>query len=103
MEKGKKEEKEGRRKRERTIKSQTEQKLQVRKMADGHLLPPQISEVLKVIISMMPLGFSQNWWENAVLNSRKQTVALRGSKSHGLRSGVNFTQLPEKESPAGFK
>ena len=83
--------------------SQTEQKLQVRKMADGHLLPPQISEVLNVIISMTSLGFSQNWWENAVLNSRKQTVALRGSKSHGLRSGVKFTQPPGRESPAGFK
>lgn len=81
MGKGKKEEKEGCRKRERKIKRQTEQKLQVRRMADGHLLPPQISEVLKVIISMMPLGFSQNWWENAVLNSRKQTMALRGIKA----------------------
>lgn len=66
---------------ERKENQKTEQKLQVRRMADGHLLPPQISEVLKVIISMMPLGFSQNWWENAVLNSRKQTVALRGIKA----------------------
>lgn len=96
MEKGKKGEKEGCRKRERKIKSKTEQKLQVRKMADGHLLPPPISEVLKVIISMTPLGFSQNWWENAVLNSGKQTVGLRGSKSHGLQCGVKFTQLPGK-------
>lgn len=56
--------------RERKIKRQTEQKAAKSEGWQMVLLPPQISEVFKS--NNFHDGFSQNWWGNAVLNSRSK-------------------------------